>query len=100
MARALSAPLRRITDNAGYDGGMVVTTVQQRQTAEGGRIGFDAVSGEYVDMIDAGIVDPAKVVRSEVENAVSVAAMIMLAETVVTESVQEGEPVLAAARPE
>jgi len=98
LASALRMPLRRIADNAGYDGGLVVTTVQQRQAGEGGRIGFDAVSGQYVDMFEAGIVDPAKVVRSEVENAVSVAAMIMLVETVVTESVQDGDRALPAAR--
>lgn len=90
LRSALREPLRRIADNAGYDGGLVVATVQQRQASEGGRIGFDAVSGRYVDMITAGIVDPAKVVRAEVENAVSVAAMVLLAETVVTEAVPDG----------
>jgi chaperonin GroEL len=98
LRRALREPLRRIADNAGYDGGLVVTTVQERQAGEGGSIGFDAVSGRYVDMIEAGIVDPAKVVRSEVENAVSVASMILLAETVVTESVQDADRALPASR--
>jgi chaperonin GroEL len=98
LASALREPLRRIADNAGYDGGLVVATVQQRQATAGGRIGFDAVSGRYVDMVEAGIVDPAKVVRSEVENAASVAAMILLAETVVTESVQDADRALPTAR--
>ena len=98
LRRALPEPMRRIADNAGYDGGLVVTTVQQRQDSEGGRIGFDAGSGRYVDMVEAGIVDPAKVVRCEVENAVSVAAMILLAETVVTESVQDADRALPTSR--
>ena len=91
LRRALREPMRRIADNAGYDGGVVVTTVQERQAGEGGAIGFDALSGRYVDMIEAGIVDPTKVVRSEVENAVSVASMILLAETVVTEPAESAD---------
>ena len=96
LSRALREPMRRIADNAGYDGGLVVTTVQRRQASEGGTIGFDAVTGRYVDMIEAGIVDPAKVVRSEVENAVSVASMILLAETVVTEPAARADQVIPA----
>lgn len=82
-------------------GAVDAPTIMKKTDSDGpgGRIGFDAVSGQYVDMIEAGIVDPAKVVRSEVENAVSVAAMIMLVETVVTESVQDGDRALPAARP-
>lgn len=96
LRRALREPMRRIADNAGHDGGLVVSTVEERQASEGGTIGFDAVTGNYVDMIEAGIVDSTKVVRSEVESAVSVASMVLLAETVVTEPAVSADRTIAA----
>src|SRR6185503_9546791 len=67
VQRALEAPLRQIAQNAGYDGAVVVETVREK----GGTQGFDALTGEYVDMFKAGVIDPAKVVRTALQNAAS-----------------------------
>ncbi len=69
VARALEEPLRIISSNAGFEASVVVNQVRQ----ETGNIGFDAKTGEYVDMIAEGIIDPAKVVRSAFQNAASIA---------------------------
>jgi chaperonin GroEL len=81
LRRALEAPTRQIAANSNADGGVVV----DRMRSAGGQIGFDASRGEYVDMFEAGIVDPLKVVRLALENAVSVAGTLLLAEATLTE---------------
>jgi chaperonin GroEL len=81
LRRALEAPTRQIAANSNADGGVVV----DRMRAGSGHMGFDAARGQYVDLIDAGIVDPVKVVRLALENAVSVAGTLLLAEATVTE---------------
>jgi chaperonin GroEL len=81
LKRALEAPARQIAENSAVDGGVVVA----RMLASGGNQGFDAARKEYVDLIEAGIVDPAKVVRIAVENAVSVASVLLLTEATMTE---------------
>jgi chaperonin GroEL len=92
LRRALEVPTRRIAENSAVDGGVVV----ERMRAGSGAFGFDAAKGEYVDLIQAGIIDPTKVVRLELQNAVSVAGTLLLTEATLTETederVKEHEP--------
>jgi chaperonin GroEL len=81
LKRALESPARQIAENSATDGGVVVA----RMLASQGNIGFDASRKEYVDLVEAGIVDPAKVVRIALENAVSVASVLLLTEATMTE---------------
>jgi chaperonin GroEL len=81
LKRALEAPARQIAENSAVDGGVVVA----RMLASQGNFGFDAARKEYVDLVEAGIVDPAKVVRTALENAVSVASVLLLTEATMTE---------------
>ncbi len=81
LARALEAPTRQIAENSGVDGGVVVN--EMRKGA--GTRGFDAAKKEYVDLVDAGIIDPTKVVRVALENAVSAASLLLLTEATLTE---------------
>jgi chaperonin GroEL len=81
LKRALEAPARQIAENSAVDGGVVVARMLGGQ----GNFGFDAARKEYVDMVEAGIVDPAKVVRTALENAVSVASVLLLTEATMTE---------------
>ncbi len=87
VKRALEEPTRQIAHNAGCEGSVVVARVKTEP--EG--IGFDAMTGEYVDMVAAGIIDPAKVTRSALQNAASVSAMILTTEATITE-VKEDKP--------
>ncbi|MDN5347079.1 MAG: chaperonin GroEL [Clostridia bacterium] len=87
LRRALEEPLRQIAWNAGVDGSIVVEKVRSR----GDGFGFDAVKLEYVDMMAAGIVDPVKVTRSALENAASIAGMLLTTESLVAE-IPEEEP--------
>ncbi|HYU21446.1 MAG TPA: chaperonin GroEL [Chloroflexota bacterium] len=81
LKRALEEPLRRIAANAGVEGSVIVEEVKKRKLGEG----FDAAKGDYANMVDRGIIDPLKVTRSALENAASIATMIMTTETLVTE---------------
>jgi chaperonin GroEL len=81
LKRALEAPARQIAENSAVDGGVVVA----RMTGGSGNFGFDAARKEYVDLVEAGIIDPAKVVRTALENAVSVASVLLLTEATMTE---------------
>jgi chaperonin GroEL len=81
LKRALEAPTRQIAENSGADGGVVVGQMR----AGKGNHGFDAACGEYVDLVEAGIIDPAKVVRVALENAVSVAGVLLLTDATLTE---------------
>jgi chaperonin GroEL len=78
---ALEAPLKQIAINAGYEGGVVAEKVRNLPTGHG----LDAATGEYVDMIKAGIIDPAKVTRSALQNAASIAALFLTTEAVIAE---------------
>ncbi len=84
LKRALEEPIRRIVGNAGQDGCVVVQQVRS-MGKEKKNIGYDVMSGEYVDMIKAGIIDPAKVTRGALENAASIAAMILTTEALITD---------------
>jgi len=86
MRAALEAPMRRIAANAGQDGAVVVQAVRRAQKEHNDTgIGYDVLSGEYVNMITAGFGDPAKVTRGALENAASVAAMILTTEALITD---------------
>jgi chaperonin GroEL len=89
---ALSAPARAIAENAGYEGGVVV----ERIRTESGAVGFNAATGEWGDLLKAGIMDPAKVTRSALQNAASIAALILTTESAVVEKPEEEEPAAAA----
>lgn len=82
LKRALEAPTRQIAENSGADGGVVVGQMRSGK----GNFGFDAAAGKYVDLIEAGILDPTKVVRTALENAVSVASVLLLTEATLTET--------------
>jgi chaperonin GroEL len=81
LRRALEAPARQIAENSGFDGGVVV----DRMRGGTGNYGFDAATGKYVDLVEAGIIDPTKVVRLALDNAVSVAGVLLLTEATMTE---------------
>jgi len=85
LRRALEAPTRQIAENSTVDGGVVV----DRMRCGKGNYGFDAARGEYLDLVEAGIIDPTKVVRIALENAVSVASVLLLAEATLTEKPEE-----------
>ena len=84
VKRALEEPLRQIAKNAGLEGSVIV----ERVRAAGGNMGLNAVTGEIVDMLSAGVVDPAKVTRSTVQNAASIAGLVLTTETLVVEKPQ------------
>ena len=83
VARALTKPIRTIAENGGVDGAVVADEVGERG-AKNPNIGFNANTGEYVDMFDAGIVDPTKVTRSALSNASSIAGLMLTTEVMVT----------------
>jgi chaperonin GroEL len=85
LERALSTPARQIAENSAVDGGVVVAKMSEGT----GNYGFDAARNTYVDLVEAGIVDPAKVVRIALENAVSVASTLLLTEATMTEIPEE-----------
>jgi len=88
VRHALAEPARRIAQNAGYEGAVIVEQIR----TEGDGRGFDAARGEWVDMVKAGIIDPAKVTRSALQNAASIAAIVLTAESAVVEKPEEEEP--------
>ncbi|MFA4030157.1 MAG: hypothetical protein GDYSWBUE_001706 [Candidatus Fervidibacterota bacterium] len=95
VKKALEAPLRQIADNAGWEGSVVVQRVRsfEPKVVNGNihYIGFDALREEFVDMVEAGIVDPVKVVRAALENAASIAGMLLTTEALVAEKPKEEE---------
>ncbi len=93
VRRAIEEPVRQIANNAGLEGSVVVEKVKK----EGDGKGFNALTGEYVDMIEAGIVDPAKVVRSALQNAASIAAMVLTTETLVADKPEKNPPAMPGA---
>jgi chaperonin GroEL len=94
LRRALEEPLRGIAANAGKDGAVIIEIVRQKQQSDKNpNIGYDVISEQYVDMIKAGIIDPAKVTRSAVENAASIASMILTTEALISD---KPEPASAA----
>ena len=93
MRKALEAPMRGIVENAGLDGAVVISEVRRRQqNTSDMAIGYDVLAGQYVDMFEAGIIDPCKVTRSAVENAASIAAMILSTEALITDIPEPEKP--------
>ena len=93
LRRALEAPMRGIVENAGMDGAVVINEIRRRQKETGDvNIAFDVLKGDYVDMFQSGIIDPCKVTRSAVENATSIAAMILSTEALVTDIPEPPKP--------
>ncbi|MEJ2721030.1 MAG: chaperonin GroEL [bacterium] len=92
VLRALEEPVRQIATNAGAEGSLVV----QQILKSAADVGFDAATGEYTDMVKAGIVDPTKVTRSAIQNAGSVAALLLTTEAVVTDIPEEEKPAMPA----
>ena len=88
VKRAIEEPVRQIANNAGLEGSVVVEHVKNAGTGKG----FNALTGEYVDMIAAGIVDPAKVTRSALQNSASIAAMVLTTETLVADKPEKNAP--------
>lgn len=82
LIKALETPLRQIADNAGEEGSTIVDRIKRSKDKN---IGFDALSGEYRNMLEAGIIDPAKVVRTELENAASIAGLLLTTEGIVSD---------------
>ena len=90
VRRAVEEPLRQIAYNAGLEGSVVVERVKSTESG----IGFNALTEEYVDMVKAGIVDPAKVTRSALQNAASIAALVLTTESIVADKVEENAPMM------
>jgi chaperonin GroEL len=82
LARAMEEPLRRIAENAGVDGAIVIGKVEESK----GSRGFNAASGKYEDLVAAGIIDPTKVVRTALQNAASVAALLLTTDAAITDA--------------
>ena len=91
VKRAVEEPLRQIAYNAGLEGSVVVEKVKNTDSG----IGFNALTEEYIDMVKAGIVDPAKVTRSALQNAASIASLVLTTETIVADKVEENAAVPA-----
>jgi len=90
LRASLSAPMKKITANAGEDGGVILANVRRAQEEKKSlNIGYNVMSGEYIDMIKAGIIDPAKVTKGALENAASIAAMILTTEALITDKPEE-----------
>ena len=95
---ALEMPMRGIVNNSGLDGAVAVAEIRRRQADSGDKaIGYNVVADEYVNMFEAGIIDPAKVTRSAVENAASIAAMILTTEALITDLPEKEKPAPAGA---
>ena len=85
VVRALSAPLRRIAENAGQNGAVIAERVKEKESS----VGYNAATNEFVNMLEAGIVDPAKVTRSALQNAASIAAMVLTTECIVVDKPED-----------
>src|SRR5262249_9052922 len=97
VKRALEEPIRQIANNAGYEGSVIVNQVKglEDQKEKGANWGFDAQNEKFVNMHDAGIIDPTKVVRSALQNAASSASLMLTTEAVVNEVPEEKKAAVA-----
>ena len=99
LRKALEMPMRKIAENAGQDGAVILADVRRKQESSGNpHLGYDVMTGEYLDMLDAGIIDPAKVTKGALLNAASVAAMVLSTEALITD-IPEPEPPAPAGPP-
>jgi len=86
VKKALEAPIRKLTANAGQDGSVIIDTIRRTAIEKKNKnIGYNVLTGKYVDMIEAGVIDPVKVVRGALENAASIAAMILTTDVLITD---------------
>ncbi len=93
VRRALEVPIRKIAANAGKDGAVILENVRRKQAEEkNNRIGFNVLTEEYGDMVTDGVIDPAKVTRGALENAASIAAMILTTEALITDVPEDEKP--------
>jgi len=92
IAKALTFPTRQIVDNSGEDGGMVVVELLEKKGSQG----YDAAKSKYVDMIEAGIIDPAKVARSALQNAASVSGIMLTTNVIISDLKDDEEPMAGA----
>ena len=93
VRNALTVPMGKIAENAGQDGAVIIENVRRKQAEEKNKnLGYDVISGEYVDMVKAGIIDPAKVTKGALENAASIAAMILTTEALITDMPEKERP--------
>ncbi len=93
VRRALEVPIRKIAANAGKDGAVILENVRRKQAeAKNNRIGFNVLTEEYGDMVTDGVIDPAKVTRGALENAASIAAMILTTEALITDVPEDEKP--------
>ncbi|MGF1656728.1 MAG: chaperonin GroEL [Verrucomicrobiales bacterium] len=88
VRRAIEAPLRQLADNAGQEGALIVQEVKKNS----GNIGYNVATGEYVDLVKAGVVDPTKVTRSALQNAASIAGLLLTTEALITELPEKDAP--------
>ena len=100
VRKALEVPMRRIAENAGFDGSVIVENVRQEQAkAKNKKVGFDILTEKLEDMVKGGVIDPAKVTRGALENATSIAAMILTTEALITDVPEENPPAPPAGGP-
>jgi chaperonin GroEL len=93
VRKSLEVPMRRIAENAGKDGSVVIENVRQAQKkARSKNIGYDVLTETYGDMVKGGVIDPAKVTRGALENAASIAAMILTTEALITDVPEKDKP--------
>jgi chaperonin GroEL len=91
VRRAVESPLRQLADNSGEEGALIVQEVKGRSGSEG----YNVATGEYVDLVKAGIVDPTKVTRTALQNASSISGLLLTTEALVTELPEKEKPVPA-----
>jgi len=93
VKKALEAPIRKLASNAGQDGSVIIDTVRRKSAEEKNKnIGYNVLTNEYTDMIKAGVIDPVKVVRGALENASSIAAMILTTDVLITDIPEKEKP--------
>jgi chaperonin GroEL len=86
LRKALEMPLRKIVENAGLHGAVVLDTVRRQHKETGNKnFGYDVLKNEYLDMVETGIIDPAKVTKGALQNAASIAAMVLTTEALITD---------------
>ena len=101
VRRALEAPLRKLAGNAGQDGSVIIDSIRRKAKEDKNKnIGYNVISGEFVDMIKDGIIDPVKVVRGALENAASIAAMILTTDALITDAPEKDKGPSAPPMPE
>ena len=97
LRRALEEPMRHIGFNAGLDGAVLVEAIRRKASeAKNRNLGYDVIAGEYVDLVKAGVIDPAKVVRTALQNAASVASLLLTTEAMIAEKPKKDAPAPAA----